>query len=107
MPCGLVGQAGGNAAGTGTAVLSTPNDVTVSSTDTQTDQALVQSDVSKPKTSTGGAAVDLAFAIDLCVQAVDTLYPLIGGRGLISGDPVQRAWRDVHAVQQHIALVGR
>lgn len=49
--------------------------------------------------------LDLAFAIDLCVQAVDTLYPLIGGRGLISGDPVQRAWRDVHAVAQHIALV--
>ena len=49
--------------------------------------------------------LDLSFAIELCVQAVDTLYPLIGGRGLISGDPVQRAWRDVHAVQQHIALV--
>ena len=53
----------GNAAGIGKAILSTPNDVTVSASDTQTDQALVQSDVSKPKTSKGGAAVDLAFAI--------------------------------------------
>lgn len=49
--------------------------------------------------------LDLSFAIELCVEAVDTLYPLLGGRGLIATDPVQRAWRDVHAVAQHIALV--
>lgn len=49
--------------------------------------------------------LDLSYAIELCVQAVDTLYPLLGGRGLIATDPVQRAWRDVHAVSQHIALV--
>ena len=49
--------------------------------------------------------LDLSYAIELCVQAVDTLYPLLGGRGLVATDPVQRAWRDVHAVAQHIALV--
>jgi 3-hydroxy-9,10-secoandrosta-1,3,5(10)-triene-9,17-dione monooxygenase len=49
--------------------------------------------------------LDLSYAIELCVQAVDTLYPLLGGRGLIATDPVQRAWRDVHAVSQHIALM--
>ncbi|HEV8016476.1 MAG TPA: acyl-CoA dehydrogenase family protein [Stellaceae bacterium] len=49
--------------------------------------------------------LDLSYAIELCVSAVDTLYPLLGGRGLVSTDPVQRAWRDVHAVSQHIALV--
>lgn len=49
--------------------------------------------------------LDLSYAIELCVQAVDTLYPLLGGRGLVATDPVQRAWRDVHAVSQHIALV--
>jgi 3-hydroxy-9,10-secoandrosta-1,3,5(10)-triene-9,17-dione monooxygenase len=49
--------------------------------------------------------LNLSYAIELCVQAVDTLYPLLGGRGLIATDPVQRAWRDVHAVSQHIALV--
>jgi 3-hydroxy-9,10-secoandrosta-1,3,5(10)-triene-9,17-dione monooxygenase len=48
--------------------------------------------------------LDLSYAIELCVNAVDTLYPLLGGRGLVSADPVQRAWRDVHAVAQHIAL---
>ncbi|HEY3916489.1 MAG TPA: acyl-CoA dehydrogenase family protein [Stellaceae bacterium] len=49
--------------------------------------------------------LDLSYAIELCVQAIDTLYPLLGGRGLVATDPVQRAWRDVHAVAQHIALV--
>jgi alkylation response protein AidB-like acyl-CoA dehydrogenase len=49
--------------------------------------------------------LDLSYAIELCVQAVDILYPLLGGRGLVATDPVQRAWRDVHAVAQHIALV--
>lgn len=49
--------------------------------------------------------LDLSFAIELCAQAVDTVFPLLGGRGLVASDPVQRAWRDVHAVQQHIALV--
>lgn len=49
--------------------------------------------------------LDLSYAIELCTQSVDTLYPLLGGRGLVATDPVQRAWRDVHAVAQHIALV--
>jgi alkylation response protein AidB-like acyl-CoA dehydrogenase len=33
------------------------------------------------------------------------LMPLAGGRGLERTHPLQRAWRDVHAVAQHIALV--
>ena len=49
--------------------------------------------------------LNLSFAVELCGQAVDTIFPLLGGRGLVTTDPVQRAWRDVHAVQQHIALV--
>ena len=40
-----------------------------------------------------------------CCQAVDELLPLTGGRGLEISHPVQRAWRDVHAVAQHIGLV--
>ena len=47
---------------------------------------------------------DNSFAANLCVRAVDRVYPLLGGRGLAVGDPVQRAWRDVHAVSHHIAL---
>jgi 3-hydroxy-9,10-secoandrosta-1,3,5(10)-triene-9,17-dione monooxygenase len=49
--------------------------------------------------------LNLGFAADLCVQAMENLLPLIGGRGLIAADPVQRAWRDVHAVAQHVAMV--
>jgi 3-hydroxy-9,10-secoandrosta-1,3,5(10)-triene-9,17-dione monooxygenase len=49
--------------------------------------------------------LNLGFAADLCVQAMETLLPLVGGRGLIATDPVQRAWRDVHAVAQHVAMV--
>ena len=49
--------------------------------------------------------LNLGFAADLCVQAMENLLPLLGGRGLIATDPVQRAWRDVHAVAQHVAMV--
>jgi 3-hydroxy-9,10-secoandrosta-1,3,5(10)-triene-9,17-dione monooxygenase len=49
--------------------------------------------------------VNLAYATKLCVGAMQEIFPLLGGRGLATGDPVQRAWRDVHAVSQHIALV--
>jgi hypothetical protein len=31
--------------------------------------------------------------------------PVVGGRGLELTHAFQRAWRDVHAVAQHIALV--
>ena len=41
----------------------------------------------------------------LCSRAMERIFPLLGGRGLAAGDPVQRAWRDVHAVGQHIGLV--
>lgn len=47
---------------------------------------------------------DNGFAAQMCVRAVDRIYPLMGGRGLIAGDPVQRAWRDVHAISHHIGL---
>ena len=40
----------------------------------------------------------LAHAARLSIEAVDGLFPLLGGRGLGAGDAVQRAWRDVHAV---------
>ena len=49
--------------------------------------------------------LNLGFAAELCVRAMENLLPLTGGRGLLAGDPVQRAWRDVHAVAQHVAMV--
>ncbi len=48
--------------------------------------------------------LNAGYATKLCVQAVERLLPIGGGRGLETGHPLQRAWRDVHAVAQHIAL---
>jgi alkylation response protein AidB-like acyl-CoA dehydrogenase len=49
--------------------------------------------------------LNVGYAAKMCVQAVERLLPIVGGRGLELRDPFQRAWRDVHAVAQHIALV--
>ncbi|MBM3486348.1 MAG: flavin-dependent monooxygenase [Alphaproteobacteria bacterium] len=47
---------------------------------------------------------DHAYASRLAVQAVDRLFEAAGGAGLFDGGPLQRAWRDVHAVTMHISL---
>lgn len=47
---------------------------------------------------------DNAYAAKLCVQAVDRIYPITGGRGITETNAVNRAWRDVHAISHHIAL---
>jgi alkylation response protein AidB-like acyl-CoA dehydrogenase len=49
--------------------------------------------------------LDVGYAAKLSVQAIERLLPIVGGRGLELADPFQRAWRDAHAVAQHIALV--
>jgi alkylation response protein AidB-like acyl-CoA dehydrogenase len=49
--------------------------------------------------------LNVGYAAKLCVQAIERLLPIVGGRGLELADPFQRAWRDAHAVAQHIALV--
>lgn len=40
----------------------------------------------------------------LAVQGIDALYGAVGGPGLMLDQPVQRAWRDIHAVAKHISL---
>ena len=49
--------------------------------------------------------INLGHAAKMCCDAVDTLLPLSGGRGLETTHPMQRAWRDVHAIAQHFGLV--
>src|ERR1700716_246091 len=49
--------------------------------------------------------LNVGYAAKLCVQAVERLMPVVGGRGLELHHCFQRAWRDVLAVAQHIALV--
>jgi resorcinol 4-hydroxylase (FADH2) len=47
---------------------------------------------------------DLSFAGQLCVRAVEHLFPILGARGLMSDHPVQRGWRDLRAVTHHLAM---
>lgn len=47
---------------------------------------------------------DNAYCAKLCVQAVDRVYPIMGGRGIAAENAVNRAWRDVHAISHHISM---
>jgi len=44
---------------------------------------------------------DCGKATDWAVRAVDRLMMAAGGRGIFLDNPIQRAWRDVHAMQAH------
>jgi len=44
---------------------------------------------------------DAGKAIEWSVQAVDRLFEASGGRGIFLSNPIQRAWRDVHAMRAH------
>ena len=44
---------------------------------------------------------DTAKAVDRSVRAVDRLFEASGGRGIFLDNPIQRAWRDVHAIRAH------
>lgn len=46
-----------------------------------------------------------AYAVRLCTRAVDRLFEASGGGGLRDDAPLQRAWRDLHAVGAHAILV--
>ncbi len=45
-----------------------------------------------------------AFSVSLCTQAVDIVFGLAGGSGLYDTSPIQRAFRDAHAINAHIAF---
>ena len=40
-------------------------------------------------------------AVEWAVAAIDRLFEASGGRGLFLANPIQRAWRDVHAMRAH------
>jgi 3-hydroxy-9,10-secoandrosta-1,3,5(10)-triene-9,17-dione monooxygenase len=54
-------------------------------------------------TTEGRARVrmDSAYAVRLCMDAVESIFMACGGSGLAEKHPVQRAWRDLHAINQH------
>jgi len=45
-----------------------------------------------------------AMAVRLAEQGIDALYGAVGGAGLQYDHPIQRAWRDVHAVAKHVSF---
>lgn len=44
---------------------------------------------------------DAGKAIEWSVRAVDRLFAASGGRGIFLDNPIQRAWRDIHAMRAH------
>jgi 3-hydroxy-9,10-secoandrosta-1,3,5(10)-triene-9,17-dione monooxygenase len=48
---------------------------------------------------------DGAFSAGLCERAVDVLFKCGGGGALFDDHPLQRAFRDVHAVTAHISMI--
>jgi 3-hydroxy-9,10-secoandrosta-1,3,5(10)-triene-9,17-dione monooxygenase len=47
---------------------------------------------------------DGAFAATLCTRAVDVLFSATGGGAIYARNPIQRAFRDVHAANAHYNL---
>ncbi len=45
--------------------------------------------------------MDCAHAVRQCMEAAEILYLACGGSGIGEANPVQRAWRDLHAVNMH------
>jgi 3-hydroxy-9,10-secoandrosta-1,3,5(10)-triene-9,17-dione monooxygenase len=45
--------------------------------------------------------MDCAFSVRLCLEATEILYLASGGSGLAVGSPIQRASRDLHAINMH------
>jgi 3-hydroxy-9,10-secoandrosta-1,3,5(10)-triene-9,17-dione monooxygenase len=47
---------------------------------------------------------DTAFATNLCIEAVDMIAAGTGAQALYLNNPLQRHFRDIHAVAAHIAF---
>lgn len=47
---------------------------------------------------------DLAFAAILCVRSVDRLASAVGAHGVMDNDRFQRAFRDIHALANHVGV---
>ena len=47
---------------------------------------------------------DGAFASQLCTRAVDVLYAVAGGGALYTSNPMERHFRDAHAINAHITM---
>jgi alkylation response protein AidB-like acyl-CoA dehydrogenase len=53
--------------------------------------------------TTERARYDAAYIVGLCARSVDRVYGGSGGRALYDTSPLQRGFRDMHAITQHAA----
>jgi 3-hydroxy-9,10-secoandrosta-1,3,5(10)-triene-9,17-dione monooxygenase len=47
---------------------------------------------------------DFTYAMRMLVDAMEALVKISGSSGLLDDNPVQRAWRDVHAIGSHVVM---
>ena len=47
---------------------------------------------------------NLAYAVTLCTEALDTLHSVAGAIGIYDGYPIQRLFRDAHALAGHFSF---
>jgi 3-hydroxy-9,10-secoandrosta-1,3,5(10)-triene-9,17-dione monooxygenase len=47
---------------------------------------------------------DGAYAARLCTEAVDVIFTAAGGGAIYESNPLQRAWRDIHAANAHFGV---
>jgi len=47
---------------------------------------------------------DGAYATRLCTAAIDVIFTAAGGGAIYESNPIQRAWRDIHAASAHFAV---
>ncbi len=45
-----------------------------------------------------------SFIVKLATEGIDAIYAATGGPGLHLAAPIQRAWRDIHAIGHHISF---
>ena len=57
--------------------------------------------VAMPLKARAQVRMQVAYAVRQCMEAVEILMLASGGSGIAAGNPVQRAWRDLHAINMH------
>jgi len=44
-----------------------------------------------------------SIVIEKCIEGIDTLFDVAGGRSVFSGHPIQDIWHDIHIARAHVA----
>lgn len=45
---------------------------------------------------------DNVYAVKILIEAIDRVQQLAGARGMYTSNPIQRSWRDLHAIGTHV-----